>query len=548
MTFRAGARRVPGQPVLAQSNIRSTQAAHRVHLQQSAVAISALAQSAAADEELPLARLPPASPAPSGRPPSQPRGYPPKSPETRSSAELPFGRHRASTTNTFANPLASPSASMRPSSHGSSTSGIGGSVGASPTTASSPSSSLHGSRSSTKKSRSLSLRTPAPASHAATAPSALGGACRSPPSRGRSVGSVQRPHSSGSNCDASPVGDFDGNDVSDRSDRGWGLREDGAGDDNDEDAFEQQLADLEELSRHLDLVASDDARIGTAGTSSSVPSTAAPSGGGGSSSRSRVTVSAGSGGSDIATDRDDAILDRAPRPPQSDDPYESLRGSQRVHYELQNCSLPHGCRVETSAGSFGQLFLSIDVGEGPYTPATMVFWIKIFADYPESDNVSIRCTKRIFHPNVDQESGAMELDDDQIVGKPGSNRLLAIVGTIRRSICNPTDTPLLNHDAAMLLQTDPNEFRRIVRLTLGGGEHRGVQYDRVISGTGGQGTLCADVGRAKSAQPQMADHIRVEMMKLEVMRDQFKEQASDMQRRNEAEIQHLLPLSRATSG
>ena len=33
----------------------------------------------------------------------------------------------------------------------------------------------------------------------------------------------------------------------------------------------------------------------------------------------------------------------------------------------------------------------------------------------------------------------------------------------------------------MLLQTDPDEFRRTVRLALNGGNYRGVKYDRVLS-------------------------------------------------------------------
>merc|ERR1719261_2041728 len=131
-----------------------------------------------------------------------------------------------------------------------------------------------------------------------------------------------------------------------------------------------------------------------------------------------------------------------------------------------------------SPGTGAQLFFSVDVCEGPYAPATLTFWIKVFDEYPLPSGYSIRCTKRIFHPNIDPETGRMDIEKHELEGKDPS-KLRSILSAIRQRILEPVDVPAVNPEAAMLRQTDPEEFRRTVRKTLGGGEHRGVQFDRI---------------------------------------------------------------------
>ncbi|CAE7543272.1 RCE2 [Symbiodinium natans] len=62
-----------------------------------------------------------------------------------------------------------------------------------------------------------------------------------------------------------------------------------------------------------------------------------------------------------------------------------------------------------SQAAFAQLFYTIDVAEGPYTPATLTFWVKVFQEYPLPGSISVRCTKRIFHPSIDPRTGATAL-------------------------------------------------------------------------------------------------------------------------------------------
>merc|ERR1712232_1279694 len=98
---------------------------------------------------------------------------------------------------------------------------------------------------------------------------------------------------------------------------------------------------------------------------------------------------------------------------------------ERAHWELQQFATPKGCQVEACPASPKQLFLSLEVGEGPYMPATLVFWIKIFDDYPAEGSFSIRCTKRIFHPSVDQSTGHIDLQESQLNSASPTNRLQA---------------------------------------------------------------------------------------------------------------------------
>jgi len=304
------------------------------------------------------------------------------------------------------------------------------------------------------------------------------------------------------------------------------------------------LDDLQQLSQHLGMTEDEDAlevRPPTGGTSASVSTTAH----GGSSNSQAMSASAGF---DAVSECSEENLDEV-EGALSDDPFDTLRGPQRAHYELQHATLPHGCRIETSPGSLGQLFLSVDVGEGPYTPSTLVFWIKIFGEYPARDSFSVRCTKKIFHPSVDPDTRHVDLQESQLIAageqlasgsRQGSTgvkemRLQAMLVAIRNLVLRPVDSPAANADAAMLLQTDPDEFRRTVRSTMNGGEYRGVRFDKVLSLGKSSTTVVVDKPTAR----EMPDSLRMDLMKLEVMRDQWKKQANEFSEQNMIELRSL---------
>jgi len=209
------------------------------------------------------------------------------------------------------------------------------------------------------------------------------------------------------------------------------------------------------------------------------------------------------------------------------------RGAVCASYELQQLRIPHGCRIERSPGSSGQFFFAVDVAEGPFTPATLTFWVKVFDDFPRPGSCSVRSTQRIFHPCVDPGSGRIAIPDE--VFEASDKALALVLGFVRQLILTPRDSPAANTDAALLLQTDPEEFRRTVRFTLNGGQHRGVNYDRVLNASK------AASKNTGSGQPQasLSDDVRLKVMRLEVMKDQMKAQTSEMQRRNSEQISGL---------
>lgn len=294
---------------------------------------------------------------------------------------------------------------------------------------------------------------------------------------------------------------------------------------------------MEELNRHLEHLASgeDPPRGGSAG------STVAPSTGRGGATSSSCPAEPEDG-----LGAEGAGVAHAAAAARVEDPMESLRGAQRAHWELQQRGLPHGCRIEPSPGSAAQFFVTIDIAEGPYTPATLVFWLKVFDEFPSPDSVSARCTQRVFHPCVDPASFHLELPAGSLEGVGGGYALHRLLSAIRGLFAAPVDAPARNAEAAMLLQSDPDEFRRAVRMTLAGGEYGGTRFDRVL-GAGPKASAPLRPARAAGAaqappdagRREKAEKMKVDLMTIEVMKDQFKAQADVWQQANSRELREL---------
>lgn len=313
-----------------------------------------------------------------------------------------------------------------------------------------------------------------------------------------------------------------------------GLSQDGAGNGADSDeGFEDDLEDLALLCSHLNNhgesglgVPTDEHRPATGGTSASASTTAPGSSSRGEGRWNDVDEFAGEGALDSAV---------------VGDAFEDLRGAQRAHWELQRFSLPHGCRIERTDCSAAQFFFTMDVVEGPYMPATLVFWIKVFEEFPNPGSFSVRSTKRIFHPNVDPELGTLVLDHFNPAGD--ANTMRAILLAIRTLVCTPAESPALNRDAVKLLQSDTDEFRRVVRSTLSGLEHRGTEYEQLLNvgkHPGKKAPLAK--GKAAAAPPRSAatSHaFKVDMMDLETMADHMKVMTQHWQDLNTLELRRV---------
>jgi len=218
-----------------------------------------------------------------------------------------------------------------------------------------------------------------------------------------------------------------------------------------------------------------------------------------------------------------------------EDPWDTLRGPQRAHHELQQWSLPPNTHIESSPGSSAQFFYTVDVAEGPFTPASLTFWIKVFEDFPAEGSCRVRCTKRIFHPSVDPSSCQWRFH-----GNDGGVGFPALLLAIRKSVCAPECSPA-NAVASTLLQTDPEEFRRVVRTTLNGGEHGGVRYDRtlVLGRSSSSMTGESKIPGKPSTPLHQQEFLKVEMMKIEVLRDELKSKVDVMQHENSVECRGL---------
>lgn len=272
-----------------------------------------------------------------------------------------------------------------------------------------------------------------------------------------------------------------------------------------EDDLEEDLRELEELAAHLAQEGEAEPRPYTG----EIESTTAPA-------SSLATASVGN-----PEDCGDA----------NEDPLEHLQGAIRVHQELAQLRLPHGCRLETSQASGAQLFFSMDVAEGPFAPASLVFWVKIFSDYPLQGSVSIRSTKRIFHPSVDAQTGAVALGTGEECGaKVNLGSMLTALAQMVK-VPQPAAEPL-NSEASSLLSDDPAEFRRAVRLALSGGEVLNVGYDRVLN---------LKVAAAASVKPAvLSEKMRLDLMNIEVLKGDFKATAAAYSEHNQVEMRRLM--------
>lgn len=299
-------------------------------------------------------------------------------------------------------------------------------------------------------------------------------------------------------------------------------------DDMDDDDFAQQLQELDDLCNILD------GYQPSSSSSARVHSDQRPETGGTTTSASTTLP-----GSSLATceagDLDESGVDEFVA---SEDPWDSLCGAQRAHYEISRLRLPHGCRLETSPGSYAQFFLHMDIAEGPYTPASLVFWVKIFAEFPAAGSVSIRCTKRLFHPSIDPITGRVEVTGtaEDMQSEPMS--LSTLISGILQLVKKPTDTPSINSDAAILLQTDPDEFRRTVRLTLNGGDYAGYHYDKILA-AGKAPVQKATLTEDSHFNTSLSENNRLSLMQLEALRDQFKAESSIFQDKNLKELRVL---------
>lgn len=120
--------------------------------------------------------------------------------------------------------------------------------------------------------------------------------------------------------------------------------------------------------------------------------------------------------------------------------------------------------------------LTITPDEGMYKSGAFVFSFVINTNYPH-DPPKVKCTKKIYHPNVDLE-GNVCLNILREDWKPVLNLNSVMVG-LQYLFLEPNADDPLNKEAAEDLRRDRDQFMNNVRASLKGGHVKGVLYDRV---------------------------------------------------------------------
>ncbi|DBA05263.1 TPA: hypothetical protein N0F65_007425 [Lagenidium giganteum] len=123
-----------------------------------------------------------------------------------------------------------------------------------------------------------------------------------------------------------------------------------------------------------------------------------------------------------------------------------------------------------------QLIFTISIAEvqGPYANGDFTFFVEIPKTYPFHAPV-VTCTTRVWHPNVDLETGRVMMP---ILGqdwRPVLSINTVLLG-LQLIFLEPGIQYAMNKQAAELLLSDPIEFRRQVQAILCGGKFYGYEF------------------------------------------------------------------------
>lgn len=151
----------------------------------------------------------------------------------------------------------------------------------------------------------------------------------------------------------------------------------------------------------------------------------------------------------------------------------------RVQKDLTELDLPSTMRTDfPDAADLLNFNLYINPDDGMYRGGSFKFDFKINTNYPH-DPPKVRCTQKIYHPNIDLE-GNVCLNILREDWKPVLNLNSVVVG-LQYLFLEPNADDPLNKEAAEDLRRNRDQFIRNVKLSMNGGQVKGVTYDQVLS-------------------------------------------------------------------
>ncbi|GHJ87053.1 hypothetical protein NliqN6_3455 [Naganishia liquefaciens] len=150
----------------------------------------------------------------------------------------------------------------------------------------------------------------------------------------------------------------------------------------------------------------------------------------------------------------------------------------RVQKDLTELELPDTMKTHfPDPADLLNFELTITPDEGMYKNATFPFTVVISPNYPHQAP-KVRCTKKIYHPNLDLE-GNVCLNILREDWKPVLSLQSVMVG-LQYLFLEPNPDDPLNKEAAEDLRRDRQAFARNVTTALKGGSIRGEKYDKLI--------------------------------------------------------------------
>ncbi|MDI1485257.1 MAG: Chitin synthase, class 3 [Ramalina farinacea] len=152
----------------------------------------------------------------------------------------------------------------------------------------------------------------------------------------------------------------------------------------------------------------------------------------------------------------------------------------RVQKDLQELEGTLGRTMKTTFPNPDDILnftLTIEPDEGMYKGGSFHFSFAINQNFPH-DPPKVKCKQKIYHPNIDLE-GNVCLNILREDWKPVLNLNAVIVG-LQFLFLEPNASDPLNKEAAEDLRSNREGFKRNVRTSMGGGNVKGQQYERVI--------------------------------------------------------------------
>ena len=150
---------------------------------------------------------------------------------------------------------------------------------------------------------------------------------------------------------------------------------------------------------------------------------------------------------------------------------------QQKNADMSELTSIHGVAIDLSTGpDASPLNFTITVApdEGAYRSGKFVFDVRVSATGYPHEPPKVKCTTKVFHPNIDVE-GNVCLNILREDWKPVLSISLVAYG-LTHLFLDPNPSDPLNKEAAEMLRTSPRQFEQAVAMAVSRGAQIGGRY------------------------------------------------------------------------